>query len=214
MKKFKFIFAIMLLFQSNVFASGKPVYQEDEYRVTLDMIKSSHVFKYSFMPFHSVIFKNNTTNEVLFMELGVNYRKGKESHFYYKNGLPDELIDSYNTLFKLNNVTNSSDCLAMIETEIQKAKNIDEKYFKTKKGLHLASTKEEAISIYGKPNSIIEKNGIELLSWNEWRDGREETDPQKRLELLKKGKIGFGFGLEIYFRDEKAYFIYMWHPVP
>ena len=157
------------------FTGNVPVYQEDEYPISIDMKSTTHNFKYRKMPWYSVIFKNDDTNEVLIMEKGVNYGNLHEYHFHFHNDLPDELTDCGAPYLEKPEIV----------TEIKKSKNIDRKYFTSKRGLYLGSTKKEAIKIYGKPKSIIEKNDIEILSWDEWRDGRKDTDPQNRLEMIE-----------------------------
>ena len=194
-------------------------YKDNDYPITDEMIRNAYIInnqgdhkndKIYWRP--TAILKDNKSQQVIFIALGGYPRP--EIHHFYAESIPDELIQSYNTFVKLNNL--HVDVTKKIKDSINNATIIDKTYFKTKMDYQLGMNSKEAISVYGNPTNKIENKNATKLIWDYYNTiyGKLEPGPRgvKIGEDISEelfNKVAYGFILEINFINDKANYIYM-----
>jgi len=196
-------------------------YKDNDYPITDEMIMNAYTINRNghindmMEPDPSVIFKDNESQQIIFINLHANLHRLYISHFY-ENEIPDELIQIYTSYAKLND--KDIDVKKRIKDLIKNATIIEKEYFTTKRNFRLGMNSKEAISIYGEPTKKIENNNVTKLIWNYDRlvYGKFPRGVKVGVDISEElfNKVGYGFILEITFRDDKANFIYMVNMFP
>ena len=218
----KTLFVILLSAFTILTSKDIPIsfeYKDNDYPITDEMIRNAYIInnqgehkndKIYWRP--TAIFKDNKSQQVIFIAQG-GYPRPEIYHFYAE-AIPTELIQSYNTFVKLNNL--DVDVTKKIKESIIKATTIDKNYFKTKMNFQLGMNSKEAVLIYGDPTNKIENNNTTKLIWDYYNPVYGKLDPVPHGVKIGEdiseelfNKVAYGFILEINFINDKANFIYM-----
>jgi hypothetical protein len=111
-----------------------------------------------------VWFTNDSLGQTLVFELYTdNFRMN--TFLFSNNNIPKGLIKIMELHTAEGQLAGEKEKSAAFKGFIRQARKIRQKYFVSDKGFALGSTKEKAVSIYGKPTATSGTGEIEMLQW-------------------------------------------------
>ena len=191
----------------------------DDYPVTYEMMaeqkvdNSSSYTKTSGMTNSSdkAWFSNEALKQTLIFELYTDGHRLVTYHFFDDN-IPTELFDRIELNTSDGELANSKQKLQDFKGFLNQTVRIKSMYFKTYKGLVLGDNKQKVLNIYGSPDKVIEKNGIEKLEWafvgDLLYDGKED------LKGKPLAKDNYGHQAYLFFKNGKLIGQILYNDIP
>lgn len=182
-------------------------YISDYYPISDENISNNEVESKIF-PFPTAIYQNIKSKEVLIIESPsrIQFRTFQ----FYGNNVPKVLLNYFNTHLDLNNI--NIDLCKELDSLISNSKSLESRYFISQMGIGLGMSKTDVINIYGEPYTIELVNEDTVFVWDFWKQNGNIINNEQEQKLYNDDK--FGYIIEIYFRNNKAYFIDRCNLVP
>lgn len=187
----------------------------DGYGVTNDMFGSSNNGREIKMggvrSLDKVWFVNNKLKQALVFELATDEFRTITFHFY-TNDIPGQLIKTIGLYNGEGEPVSDEQKKKNFKGFINLAKNIDETYFTTNKGIQLGMSKQRATGIYGKPTNISKDGDIEMYEWE--FTGDLIYDGKTDLHGRPLAKDSYGHKTTMFFRDDKLVAVILNNDIP
>lgn len=190
----------------------------DDYPVTDQMLddKTSNNSSYDkqsgdIHSYDKAWFTNDSLNQTLVFEMYTDKHRLVTFHFY-NNDIPDALIDQIE-LHINGDVATLAQKKKNFKGFINSATKIDKKYFTTYKGFKLGVSKDKALKVYGKPDSVSTKSGIEKLYWDFLGDV-ELNDSSFHPTAKPLAENSFGHQTIMFFRNDKLIGVIFHNDIP
>jgi|GEM_PF-1183865 len=192
-------------------------FKVDDYPVTAAMLKhndhsSDYRIRYKDVVSHDKVWlTNDALRQTLVFEM---YTDGfRLAIFHFSNDkIPAELIKKMEFNTPDGEIASDKQKLDHFKNFIPFARKINAVYFKSIKGFKLGDPKKKILSIYGKPDSIKIKKGIEEYVWN--FIGELLYDGKQNLNGKPLAKDNYGHQVTMYFRDNKLTGIILLNDIP
>lgn len=191
----------------------------DDYPITNEMLKDKTSDNSTYLKqvgevysLEKAWFTNDRLKQTLVFQLYTDYHRMETYHFI-NTDIPKSIVEKMELGIaegKFKNMFSS----ATIEQKknsfdgfMNLSEKIDEKYFKTKKGIELGADKSELIKLYDVPDLTLTEQAFEVLKWTFIGDYNLTDDfgSIETKDLKKKivAKDSFGHILTAYFKDNK-----------
>jgi hypothetical protein len=191
----------------------------DDYPVTNEMLKDKTSNNSTYLKqvgevysLEKAWFTNDRLQQTLVFQLYTDYHKMETYHFM-NTDIPKSIVEKMELSIaegKFKNMFSS----ATIEQKnnsfdgfINLSEKIDEKYFKTQKGIKLGADKTELIKLYDTPDSTLTEQAFEVLKWTFAGDYNLTSDfasiETKDLKKKTVAKDSFGHIVTAYFKNNK-----------
>jgi hypothetical protein len=191
----------------------------DDYPVTNEMLKDKTSNSSTYLKqvgevysLEKVWFTNERLKQTLVFQLYTDYHRMVTYHFM-NTDIPKSIVEKMELNIaegKFKNMFSS----ATIEQKknsfdgfINLSEKIDEKYFKTQKGIKLGADKTDLIKLYDTPDSTLTEKAFEVLKWTFTGDysltGDFASTETKDLKKKTVAKESFGHIVTAYFKDNK-----------
>ena len=191
----------------------------DDYPVTNEMLKDKTSNNSTYLKqvgevysLEKAWFTNDRLKQTLVFQLYTDYHRMETYHFM-NTDIPISIVEKMELSIaegKFKNMFSS----ATIEQKknsfdgfINLSEKIDEKYFKTQKGIKLGADKAELIKLYDTPDSTLTEQAFEVLKWTFTGDynliGDFASTETKDLKKKTVAKDRFGHIVTAYFKDNK-----------
>ena len=186
----------------------------DDYPVTDSMFKLSNdvLIAAGLRNIDRVWYSNDSLNETLIFEIYTDYFRMNTFHFY-NNDIPSGLLKRLVLYDESGNYATEENKANGILSLQKLATLISPKYFITNKGFVLGDTKEKAIDIYGKPDTISILDGVEKLQWKFIGD-IYYYDHKRDLKGKPFAEHSFGHTITMFFRDDKLIGLILENEIP
>ena len=150
-----------------------------------------------------VWFKNSNSNQVAVIVLNTDYSRAS-TLLFYNFSIPDAVLNRIN-LYNKTTLATLEEKKKHINAFALNAKEIDETFFESNKKIKLGITKESAITIYNKPDTLIKSKNLEILKWDFSGDNYLIEHPEEIESNANKiiAKNSFGHKIELFFVDDK-----------
>jgi len=190
----------------------------DDYPVTDDMLddKTSNNSSYpkqsgGIHSFDKAWFTNDTFQETAVFEMYTDKHRLVTFHFY-NDDIPDALIHRME-LHVNGELASFEQKKKNFKGFMNLATKIDSKYFTTYKGFKLGDSKNKALKVYGKPDSVSTKDGVEKLYWDFFGDVAlyDNTFHPAGKPLAKNS---FGHQITMFFRNNKLIGLIFHNDIP
>ena len=161
-----------------------------------------------------VWFKNSNSNQVALIGLNTDYSRAS-TLLFYNYSIPDAVLNRINLYTKTATAT-LEEKKKHINAFSLNAKEIDETFFESNKKIKLGITKESAIAIYNKPDTLIKSKNLEILKWDFSGDNYLIEHPEEIESNANKiiAKNSFGHKIELFFNENKLIAVYLVNTVP
>lgn len=192
----------------------------DGYSVTNEMFSTQRVNANSgfekesgqTLSLDQVWFSNDILKQTLIFELYTDYHR-LISYQFYNSDIPLDLIEEISLANKDREQADIAQKLKDFSGFLKQAKNIDDSYFVTEKGIKLGDTKQKVLSIYGgvTHEKILDK-GVEKLEWE--FVGDEVYNSKMDLKGKPLAKNSFGHKVTMYFQKGKLIAQILFNEIP
>ena len=180
----------------------------DDYPVTYEMMAEQKVDNYSTytktsgktQSIDKAWFCNDTLNQTLIFELYTDGHRLLTYHFKNKE-IPSELLKRIELHTSDGEMASTKQKQQDFNGFLNQAVKIDSKYFTTDKGFKLGDNKQKFLKVYGQPEKIIVKNGIEELEWN--FIGDLLYDGKENLKGKPLAQDNYGHQVYLFFKNGK-----------
>lgn len=130
----------------------------------------------------------------------------------YTEDIPPDLLDRMELHTKDGEIASNKQKLKDIKGFLVHSEEIDPKYFTSKKRIQLGLSKQKILEIYGKPDQMTIRNGIEKAEWK--FEGDILYDQIKPLNNKPIAKDSFGHQVVMYFKNEKLIAQILFNEIP
>jgi hypothetical protein len=191
----------------------------DDYPVTYEMMAEQKADNYSSIiktsgqtkSLDKAWFTNDTLKQTLIFELYTDGHRLVTYHFY-NNEIPDELFDRIILHTPEGEVASKQQKTYDFKGFLTQSVKINSKYFTTDKGLELGDYKQKILNIYGRPDKITAKKGIEKLAWN--FAGDILYDGKVDLKGKSLAKDSYGHQAYLFFKNRKLIAQVLYNDIP
>lgn len=132
-------------------------------------------------------------------------------HFYIDD-IPNDLLHRMELHTKSGELASMKQKVEDIDGLLQQSAAIDAKYFTSNKGVKLGFSKQKILEIYGKPDQIIMKDGIEKVEWHFEGDLLNNQSQSSNNRLVAKDS--YGHQVIMYFKNEKLIAQILYNEIP
>lgn len=183
----------------------------DNYPVTDEMFagKYGRIQSGAIISQEKAWFRNDELKQSLVFELYTDYHRLLVFHFK-NNDIPAELIRRMELLSGDKPACNDAAKKAL-PGFIHKAQSVDKKYFQSNKGIKLGDSYEKIAKIYGRPDKVSKKSGLETYEWD--FVGDKTFDPQKD-KGKKIAEGSFGHEAILFFRNHQLIGLILHNEIP
>ena len=186
-------------------------FRVDDYPVTDNMLTCNDNYSACQLQYRGVVsldkiwFGNRILNQTLVFELATDKFRMNIYNFY-NDDIPFELINSVELNVENGDTASIKQKIKAFKGFVGMSKQIDKRYFVTRKKLGLGDSTERVSKIYGKPDGKTKSGNLEILEWDFQGDlygdkihrekanrkNKSPTEESFRHQLIlfsKKGKI-------------------------
>ena len=198
---------------------GIPSFIVDDFPVTNKMLSEAHaIMTKEIIDSEGAWFSNDTLNQTLVFVTYTDYHRLITYHFL-NSDIPKGIIERMQLndrlkdgSFGLGDIASYKQKQNNFKGFIAQAKKISETYFTSKKGFKLGDSKEKALDVYGNPDSILIKNGVEKYEWDFIGDAFYcDTMDLKGKPLARNN---YGHQIILFYRDNKLIGLILHNDIP
>ena len=217
---------LVLAIFSQLFLQGQPktqgkIFRVDDYPVTDSMLRCKDNYSACELRYGGVVsldkiwFGNRMLNQTLVVELATDQFRMNIYNFY-NNDIPTELINSVELNVENGDTASRKQKIKSFKGFVDMSKQIDKRYFVTRKKLRLGDSIEKVSKIYGKPDKITISGNSEILEWDFQGDlyGNEVYREKTNRKGKPSAEESFGHQLILFSRKGKIIALMFHNDIP
>lgn len=191
----------------------------DDYPITDDMLEYGHdpmtgsmkLVSGKIVSLDKAWFSNDTLQQTLVFELYTDYHRMATFHFI-NDDIPGELISTMQLHADGGELADDRQKEKYFNGFLDSARRVDASCFITDKGFKLGDNKEDAVEVYGTPDSVSTLNDVEKYVWNYVGDAFYDG----RSDLKGKPLAGESYGHQVvmFFRNNRLTGIILHNDIP
>jgi hypothetical protein len=154
---------------------------------------------------------NDTLSQTLVFDLATDYHRMIIFHFYSED-IPQKLIERLELHNEEGYPVSFDQKKPGFGKFVKDATKINSYYFTTVKGFKLGDDKQKVLEVYGKSDTVIQSENIEVLDWSFNGDQMEEINEELKGKPLAKDS--YGHQVTMFFRNDKLVAIIFFNDIP